>query len=271
MFSKTKKNQRRNNRRPLRTESLETRKLMAGDVLVEFTGGDLKITGDDSANEIRLVEVGESLEVRGVGTTQINGNNAPFSIPTAAIDDVMIETGRGDDNVQIQNVDLGNPDLPILAGANVSNLNIELGRGDNRLEIDNVFVEGDLRVDATPWRAGDNTINLNNVLSLYDIKVWTGSGDDQVTLANATAVDDIRVGTAGGDDIVFVTNASANDNVSIDSGSDDDTIVVSGTSAEDLYVVGNRGDDVIVLNDLAILDLVRVDSGRGDDLSLIHI
>ena len=73
--------------RRLSLESLETRNLLAGNVLATVNSGDLIIRGDNLSNTVSLVRVGTgSFRVTGFASngqaTKINGGTAPASVRT---------------------------------------------------------------------------------------------------------------------------------------------------------------------------------------------
>ena len=82
-------------RRRLAVENLEGRRLMAGDVTVDFNGEKLEIKGDDLPNQIAVFARDGNLIVDGLGTTTINGISDGTGTnlgPAAGLIDIVIET-----------------------------------------------------------------------------------------------------------------------------------------------------------------------------------
>ena len=173
---------RRQTRRRLRTESLENRQMMAGDVTARIVSDDIYITGDFESNSIEISQVDDILTVNGLDGTTVNGSDNAHEMRLTRdvngsdrffVDDVFIEMGNGSDRVTIDNVEVGNPNLPSFQQRH--DLNIDLGRGDNRLSMDDVYVKGDLEIDATPNWAGDNQITANELDVARDMSIYTWS------------------------------------------------------------------------------------------------
>ena len=98
---KPRKNRKRAQRRQrrLRVESLENRRLLAGDVTVGYSGDSLIITGDFDDNNISIEGTADGVvKITGNGTT-INGVNSPFEFPLDQ--DLRISMGDGNDTVDI--------------------------------------------------------------------------------------------------------------------------------------------------------------------------
>ena len=77
-------------------ESLEDRRMMAGDVSVDVTGGgDLVLDGDDAGNEviIRRLPGAGAYQIQGLNGTTINGNGAT-ALVTGVTDDLRHQPPR---------------------------------------------------------------------------------------------------------------------------------------------------------------------------------
>ena len=73
----------RNSRRqngPAAAEVLETRALLAGNVLVTLSDGHAVVTGDSADNLIRVRPDGDQIIVEGLEGTTINGGSAVFAV-----------------------------------------------------------------------------------------------------------------------------------------------------------------------------------------------
>src|SRR5262245_51098757 len=87
-------------------ESLEGRLMMAGNVAVNVTGGDLLLTGDNLGNlvEIRQVQLNDSpipgrFLVRGINGTTINGQAS--QVFQNVTDDFQINLNGGNDRITL--------------------------------------------------------------------------------------------------------------------------------------------------------------------------
>ena len=85
-----------NKHRTFRIEKLENKTLMAGDVGIAVSAGDLNVTGDASDNEvvIRATEDAGMFAVEGLNGTTINGRQ---SVTVKGVnDDMFVNLGNGD-------------------------------------------------------------------------------------------------------------------------------------------------------------------------------
>jgi len=93
--------------RNLFLEGLESRQLLAGDILASVVNGQLRISGDAADNGILLRSAaGGGVEVVGTSTgglaTTINGGTSSF-ITTKALKGVSINLGGGNDSLAVSN------------------------------------------------------------------------------------------------------------------------------------------------------------------------
>ena len=131
------------------SERLESRALLAGNVLVQLQNGNALITGDDAANQFEITGGLNSIRIRGLEGTTINGGAAEFTLASAA-------TFAG--NLRIQLGD-GNDRLAIGADVTLAAAQIYGGNGDDNLSISTCTLTGNLVVDA---ELGNNTVTLLN-------------------------------------------------------------------------------------------------------------
>ncbi len=90
--------------RRLQVESLENRELMAGNVTVSFSNGDLRITGDANANHVQVRQASPGVyTITGVTTggaaTKVN-NVANGTITARGVNgNVVVQMGSGNDQL----------------------------------------------------------------------------------------------------------------------------------------------------------------------------
>ncbi len=83
-------------------ERLEHRSMMAGNVTAAVVGGNLTITGDNTANMLTLTEIGDTGKWQITGLkTSINGN-APKLVTGPITGDIVVNLGGGNDKLTIQ-------------------------------------------------------------------------------------------------------------------------------------------------------------------------
>ena len=143
----------RNTRRKLSVESLEGRRLLAGNVTAVLRGGDLILSGDTADNSVQVSRLPSGLfHIQGLEGTTVNGKPAIDAFADAHDIDVLMQQG-GIDKFTIQ----GGFTLP--------------GDLDVRLHDGNVLIEG-----------SDGPVTIDE-----DLSVRTGPNGD-VTLRNEVRV-----------------------------------------------------------------------------------
>lgn len=259
--------------RKCRFESLEMRSMLAGNVTVQVTDGDLIITGDRSGNEILIEGTGVSGQylITPSGDTRINGTPAPF-VATGVTDDVTIDLAQGADVLQINNASF--PDA----------LSIQLGFGRDRLEMGAyaAYLVNPATVNATSGSVGVNgrfTVDtgedadratLVRVFGTANWNVSTGTGNDEFIIYIASS-NVLFLNTGSRDDIVNIVYLSSDSSVSIATDDGNDLISILG-SAFDAEVVlsGGGGLDTVAVDFCRFNgpSFLLADSGSGDDFIL---
>ena len=130
----------------LTIEVLEERNLLSGSVTASIVAGDLIVTGDVAANEVRILDNGEGgLVVVGQGGTEINGvADGRFDTTTTTPDAVEITLSGGDDVLDFRGSNLtgdvtvtaanGNDTLEFLQ-ADGQILNVNGGNDTNSIKL----------------------------------------------------------------------------------------------------------------------------------------
>lgn len=231
----------------LPAEFLETRQVLAGNVLASVSDGVLTIRGDAKANSIQVnPQENGTVVVDGFDGTTVNFLN--FSFRFNGVQNVVIQTNAGDDVVSVGN---GQVDAVIL---------------------------NDLQIDTA---AGNDVVNLRRLAVRDDLTVTTGDGNDLVRVdsvkvggagvnsdQNDLLIDTSRISTSGADrDRVELFRTFVGRNASILTGADNDTVInddrplfVVGIPISTPFtdVVGSLNINTGSGNDTVDLDLVRV-------------
>ena len=253
----------RKNNRSMRLERLEGRSLMAGDVFAAVRLGNLKIEGDNQANEIAVVDLGggkveitgqNGTKVNGLSSVTISGNTTGFKAELKGGDDIIswrgieshitplfkIETGAGNDSVAVDKLFAGLAE-------------IETGLGNDVVDVLNAkaaILEIETQAGDDSVRIGSST-NASNIALLL-LKIETGSGNDQVQIENSN---------------LNATSAK----IELGTGNDKAVISkVSGTSS--LSLSGGFGTDAVVVED-SVFRGMQLDLGAGDsdDLRITRV
>ncbi|WP_425618411.1 hypothetical protein NA78x_002116 [Anatilimnocola sp. NA78] len=241
-------------------ESLEARELMAGNVDVTLTNGDLLLTGDNLGNGVQIRQISaDKFAVVGLkqagANTSING--AGFKIFSGVTGDVTFNMNGGNDQVHIsdgQGFFASQPGLPTsFQPVEFSqNLTVNLGEGADLFAADEMTVDGRLKVDGGSGTFAD-IIELDGAL----VKGLGAKGQA------------VEIDTNGGDDQVLVEFSEFRGTVDIDTGSENDFVQMFFSDVRnfgDLVIRTQAGDDEVELFDMLIADDLLIEAGFGQDV-----
>jgi hypothetical protein len=287
--------------RKLRLESLEHKKMLAGDVFVSFAQGTLQIEGDELANQVAISsgETPGSYVITGLqdtSVTLVDGDGNPVDPPADAAENVVVvegvrrgiraNMGDGDDVVNVNDL------------RTRSNVSIRTGEGDDVVRVGvrpevtdgetdetapiaepDVVIGGSLRIGTA---AGEDRVVINHTNVGRALSVATGTEDDTVRIgrgepAEADSADeappataDVRAGRTHihlgqGDDSARIQDLHTR-NLGVRGGQGDDAIGIEGVRARGIHVHGGRGAgaDTVVIRDSVTSSLFAA-LGDGDD------
>lgn len=286
--------------RPLGLESLEARRVMAGNVTASIVGGDLVITGDNAANDVRIHQNLGKLVVEGLNGTRINGDNKD-RFPADV--DVRVDLNGGLDKLTVDhnspllfNTDIkGNLAIDEVETVKLNNLDlhgsldVDLESVNGRVDMFDFLIEGSLNIhgaggvqkafltqgrvelnaNITFQNGGNDEIQTVGVLARKSLNVTTGSGADRINLDLFTqVVEDIAIRTGDGDDQVIVQQALIGDDLTIDVGDDDNQVTVQNILVDDIFINLDDGDDDVLTLDVDAADVVTLDVDNDDELNI---
>ena len=244
-------------------ETLEDRKLLAGNVVANITNsGNLVINGDGANNNIS-VEISEDgfVAITGNDGENIDAGNLEFSRVSG---DVRINMRGGDDIVL---VDGGGNELP------VRNLNLIAGSGNDRVAVQNVAsITGNLVINTG---SGNDEVYMNYAETSGDLTISSGSGDDYI-LAGVQAKN-ITIKSGSGNDVIGLYQSNASEDVLITSSSGDDLVNVGDSSSglfsptpRNFTIRTGSGNDNIYINDSKNTgsNFVIASGGGNDNLTM---
>lgn len=289
--------------RKLRLETLESKNLLAGDVMAQLIGGDLVITGDLLDNQVRIEPdsslvspgIGE-VTVRGIGTTTVEGGTSvSFSGAMAVTGDVILNFTAGGNNTVSFDKLFTSTDLLQLPGS----IEMEGGAGLDNLFVDDTVVAGNVVFTDTNAVNGDSFAGLEGSEVGGSFTMTTAGGAvSEISADNGSVVDGnmtlfatssdvgqsffgVRNSTIKGDARHFSDAASSGnqffgatieDDVILDltDGEDfvtiaDGSFVASTTIGDDLRIYSRGGNDEVTLSDFVVNDDVEFRGGDGDD------
>src|SRR5436305_10582023 len=142
--------------RKCKFESLETRRMFAGDVTAEVHGGTAEIEGDFFSNAVVIT-------------------------PGANPNEVVV-TGVNDSNGLATNVN-GLPNGSITLPGVIHGLEVKMGFGNDDLTMTNLTINGAVSIDTG---VGVDSVTITGGLYKSDLEINTGRGMDMVTLTNTT-------------------------------------------------------------------------------------
>ena len=212
-------------------EKLETRQMMAGDVSVRVTNGNLVVTGDNQDNEIYVFQTDDqSYTLFGENGTRINGlSGMPF---TGVTNDLRMNLRNGDNKLAILGMDAGD------------DVTIRTGRGNDTIILESVTIRSDLRIRSS---RGDDTIFLMENVVHGATHVNMAGGDDEFVSHKSTFVQS-TVNTGSGNDEFYLRDVTLHQPSDFKLGAGEDLAWFGFTPNEEsnlhLLLDGGRGNDV---------------------------
>jgi cyclophilin family peptidyl-prolyl cis-trans isomerase len=245
---------RRSTQQTRTSESLEQRTLLTGNVNAVLSGLNLQITGDSADNSVEIVVAGNSVVLRGLASTTINGLSEPFTITATSATipgNLQVAMGGGDDSLIIGpgvtvagrtsiSGDSGNDTIGITQSTLQSHLEINGGSGSNSIIVQDSSVTGATHLAAS----GTALISLENAELAGALTVETGSGNDDLIISGSTVQGQTRLLTDGGDD---------------------DIVLQQSTLSHSLHVNAGRGADIVWMDDVTVAGKTSLWMRQGND------
>ncbi len=260
-----------------RLESLEDRKLMAGDVQAALEGSLLIVEGDALDNQLAITQTASGdVILSGQNGTTINGlPSVRFLRPQLNAMEVLLHDGNDSiafRGVQVANdlyVDLGSGNdrltssiaSPMFVGANAS---IYGSAGNDSVQLAGAWIQEDLIVDGGlgVLQASMSTMTINKGMSVIG-----DEANDSVVITNLSVAQGIHIETKGGSDRVSMTDLMGF-TISIQTDSNaaigaDQVLLTRVSVIEDIGIFTGMGNDVVRLTDVSSGKLsVSLDEGN---------
>ncbi len=250
--------------------------MMAGNVLVSVTGGDLVVTGDNLGNEVRIIQslqngapIAGRYFITGQNNTTINGQAGLFF--ENVTDDLRISLNGGNDFLRIGNGTNGDFLVP-------DDLEITTGEGNDIVVVDTIAIRDDATVltglgnDSVFFKgtvgglagfdggnndltidtgAGSDSMLLTNTFVRDDLNINTGSDGfrDVVDMLIMNIGDDTTINTGGGNDTVRIRNVGFNDDLTINTGAGIDSVTLTACQVDEFFANLGSGNDTLGLRD----------------------
>lgn len=177
-----------------RFESLEDRRMLAGNVTANVFQGFLVICGDNLANVICVEGVNNQIKVSGTATT-INSKSSPALFDTGSgqvCRGIVLDMKGGNDVVKIKNLEVPG-----------WKLDVQLCGGHDVLTIDRVQVCGQVCINGD---SGNDTVAITNSSFSGRVGIRTCDGVDAVVLTKVCITGALCINTDGGVDAVTLTD-----------------------------------------------------------------
>jgi hypothetical protein len=235
-FASPKKSRTSFRRRAFLVESLESRSLLAGDLMSSLdASGNLFLTGDAKANNI---DISYDSTLGAYVLTGVNTNIhnlAGLSVPSLTLNAATLAGFDGALNI---NLKAGNDTLTINGNAAndlASSLTVNGDVGNDVINLigNNTHVAGDVAIMGS---AGNDTIVVSNVTAAGNVSITGNAGNDSITVDTVTAAGaGVTVGSAG------------NVALSIDGGADNDNVSVNAatTTTAGMSISSGLGSDQV--------------------------
>lgn len=276
--------------RLIRLEALESRAMLAGNVSVSVTGGNLNITGDGKDNLVLVEQVG-------TGQYAITGANfadsglvgyqaGPTRINNSPNGTVVVSGVTGDINVNLNGgkdvIGMGNSLDDLVALADEAGIVLEMDEEEipneaARIEPEPVegrfFAPRHLFVNTG---AGNDTVVVN-----ADVKglalINTGDGNDGVAFGSPSQAEsqvlvglDVTILTGNGNDSAGAINFAANGLLNVNTAGGNDRVLAYQFGVGAVSIVTGAGNDVVDVESFTTDRTVFVDTGAGNDFAFLE-
>ncbi len=275
----------------LRFESLEQKNLLAGDVMISVTGGNLLIEGTTEDNGIIMSSTGTPGEYE---FSSLVGTTFDHPVIGGVTGDVLVDFGAGGSN----EIQIGLPGVVPSPLELPGDVTIEGGTGNEDISIHNAIINGNVAlIDGVGGPganvfAADTTITGNyrseTTADFSDIALSRSTVDGDVTLISEGvelmfSVVELNSSFVGGD-VRFVSNAAhantlirgteVGDDVILDTSDGDDSVIIGlglsstigSTIGDDLRILSGGGIDDVAITGLIVTDDLVFRGGDGDDV-----
>ncbi len=231
---------------------------LAGDVQVVLEGALLKVTGDNTANQVSLVQtaVGDVF-VQGATGTTVNGA-ASAVLRRVALNAVEIRMEGGNDVVSLRGFNIGN------------DLYVNLGSGNDRLQTTGpITVQDQLTIEGA---AGNDTVRLAGATIGLDLHIDGGIGSLAIDLAS---LDNGKTLTVIGDEAsenLTVTDCMVGDYIAIETKGGNDRVTIRESFAFGLALATDAGADTVNISDFLSDESIGIFTGvANDSVNLVNV
>lgn len=198
-------------RHRLQIESLEQRRMLAGDVTVIVKSGRLLVTGaaGDEAVEITQGSKANTFRIAGLEGTTVNGQVATTPVAFSGVSrGIRIDLGAGENAIALGkagqeqtvapavsvNGGVGDDSITITNTRVRGTLAIETNAGRNRVNLLNTSVAGDVVIGTMLYPSSDeDTIEIGGMAITGRLQYRSGARDQSVSIADTRVGGDVRI------------------------------------------------------------------------------
>lgn len=248
----------------LTCESLEDRRLLAGNVSAVKAGSVLVLTGDDLANEVGVFRSAPG--VIGVAGNATNVNGSAGTKTFSGINSIVANLRGGNDRLglanslaAIQNLIGGGgsaADRLILSG----NVQIFAGNSDDTVGLA-VGLGGSLLVDLG---AGNDLLGIAHSSIAGSVQVLGQQGNDTIAMRDSSTSAVVINGGFGNDELL-IRDSTVKFNIVVNGLDGIDNVAVSGVSAHDLLIDLSSGNDSATVQSVNLRGSLIILGGLGND------
>jgi cyclophilin family peptidyl-prolyl cis-trans isomerase len=236
-------------------EHLETRALLAGNVVASLNGSHLTVTGDAADNAIDITILNGQIQLRGLNSTTVNGGTTPFVIAAGT------DTLSG--NVLIQMAG-GNDSISFTRGINFNGVVDVHGQAGN----DSFAANGvNFKSHAYFWGyEGNDTFSVQDTTVDGSLVIHGNQDNDLITLKTVTLNGSTEIKGQDGDDGVSLNDVTSNSHLAIKTGFGDDDVTINNSRINSsLLIKTKQGSDAVMLDDNTFGGRVHINLGRDND------
>lgn len=221
-----------------RTERLETRAMLAGNVTAQLVGTTAFINGDAADNSVEVIVDAGNVIARGIDGTTINGSTDDFVLvanSTTLAGSLVSRLSSGNDTLAISGITIdrdvhvhggnGNDTVTIQDSSIARSVWMTGGRGDDLMATSSVTIGGNLRISGG---VGNDDIVVDASTINRDTRLTGWRGDDDIAIRNSTLGDDLVISTHAGNDIIMIDGGTVADRAWLFTGRGADNIAIQG-------------------------------------------
>lgn len=242
------------------TEALENRWLLVSNIVAQFAGNDLYLSGGSDADAVQMMVVGSSVVLRGLNGSTVNGSTDDFVVRTGstlAPGNVFVDFNGGNDTFAVAN------------GAGIrGGCTVNLGEGDDTFAMQNASVGNTLSVNLG---AGNNSLSTLTVDIVREAFFTSEGGNDVFSLKSTVVGRTLDINSGAGNDSIVIEGTGGTQRVigkttSIQMGDGNDNFVsTNGMFCRDFFLDMGAGDDFVRSSGCVFRKNVTVLLGSGDD------